>query len=407
MEGAMMGLKSVLKGGAGGERGGERGEKIVVGLMSGTSMDGVDAALVRIRGSGLHSTVELIDFTSNTYDPSIRKGLESLLAGGSTAEVSELNFLLGAAFAEAAIGVIEKAGLPLTELSLIGSHGQTVYHNPPSSGEGAPSTLQLGDIDVIAKTTGVTTVGDFRPADMALGGEGAPIVPYVDYLLFHSEDGVRIAQNIGGIANITVVGGHLSDVIAFDTGPGNMLMDCAVRLATGGKESFDRDGAYASSGEVDSRLLDALLAGPYFAKPPPKSTGAELFGIGMAEGLYNRVKEGGLGFEDLMRTLLELTVESIAISYERFVAPLCETREFIVSGGGASNPVLFERLVERLSPIRVVKSDEYGVPADAKEAIAMAVLANELIAGGSANLVSVTGAKRAVPLGKIALGGGT
>ncbi len=381
-------------------------EKLVVGLMSGTSMDGVDAALIKIKGHGLETKIELVEFICLPYQPSLLQGLEEATLRGSTRQVSEINFLVGEAFAEAALAVIREAGLRVTDIDLIGSHGQTVFHNPPSSKSGIPSTLQVGELDVIAECTGITTVGDFRTRDLAAGGEGAPLVPYVDYILFHKPGKVLIAQNIGGIANATVVAENITDVIAFDTGPGNMLMDNVVSLATDGKERCDLDGKFASQGIVNKGLLEEFLSHPFFIQPLPKSTGAEAFGREKAHEIYALSKEKMVSLGDLMRTLLELTVESIALSYERFIFPKWKIDGVILSGGGARNPVLVERLKERLSHMGFSNSDDYGIPTDAKEAIAFAILANELISGNFTNLPSVTGAKRRVPLGKIVLGGG-
>lgn len=379
-------------------------ERLAVGLMSGTSMDGVDAALVKIKGCALETKVEVINFVCIPYEPSLRQILEDVGAGGSTRQVSELNFLVGEAFAHAALNVIRKAGFSVADIDLIGSHGQTIYHNPPSSKKSVPSTAQIGELDVIAERTGITTIGDFRTRDIAAGGEGAPLVPYVDYILFYESGKVSIAQNIGGIANATVVTEGIDDVIAYDTGPGNMLMDKVVSLASNGKEKYDRDGKLASQGLVNKRLLEKLLSLPHFDQLPPKSTGAELFGKEKAQELYNLVTQKNISLTDLMATLLELTVESIALSYERFIFPKWKVVEVILSGGGARNPVLVERLKRRLSYVKFSTSDDYGIPIDAKEAVAFAILANELVSGNSANLPSVTGAKRRVPLGKIVLG---
>jgi anhydro-N-acetylmuramic acid kinase len=388
-------------------------ERLVVGLMSGTSMDGVDAALVKIKGHGLETKVELIKFICMPYEPFLIQTLEDVIQKGSTRQISELNFLVGEAFAEAAITVIREAEIQASEIDLIGSHGQTVFHNPPSSKNGVSSTLQIGELDVIAERTGINTVGDFRTRDIAAGGEGAPLVPYVDYILFRKPGTVRIAQNIGGIANATVIAEDIADVFAFDTGPGNMVMDNVISLATDGKERYDRDGKLASQGSVDNKLLEKLLSHPFFTQPPPKSTGAEAFGRKRAEELYSLVN-GKISLSDLMRTLLELTIETIALSYERFIFSKWKVKEIILSGGGARNPFLVERLKERLGNIgaygrtpRYIElsiSDSYGIPADAKEAVAFAILANELISGNCTNLPSATGAKKRVPLGKIVLG---
>ncbi len=396
-------------------------ERLVVGLMSGTSLDGVDSVLVRIKGHELETKVEMINFICLPYESSLLKRLDEVISKGSTREVSTLNFLLGKAFSEAALAVIKGAGLSTGDVDLIGSHGQTVYHNPPSSfnvpstrqfrlrrttaKKGVPSTIQIGELDVIAERTGITTVGDFRTRDLAAGGEGAPLVPYVDYILFHKPGRISIAQNIGGIANATVITGRMDDVIAFDTGPGNMLMDNVVSLATNGRKRFDKDGRLASQGSIDKKLLGRLLSHPFFSKPPPKSTGAELFGKKKALELYTLVKKRTTTLSDLVATILELTVESISLSYERFIFPKQKVNEVILSGGGARNPVLVDRLKRRLGYLKLSTSDKYGIPVDAKEAIAFAVLANELISGNCTNLPSVTGAKKTVPLGKIALGG--
>ncbi len=381
-------------------------ERLVVGLMSGTSMDGVDAALVRIKGSGLETKVELLKFVCIPYEPYLLERLENVGSVGSTRDICELNFLVGETFAKAALDVILEAGFSNSDIDLIGSHGQTIYHNPPSSKKGIPSTFQIGELDVIAERTGITTVGDFRTRDVAAGGEGAPLVPFVDYILFHKSGKVSIAQNIGGISNATVVTEKIDDVIAFDTGPGNMLMDKIIRLATDGEEKYDRQGKTASRGSVNKKLLEGLLSHPFLDLLPPKSTGAEVFGREKAEQLYVLVKKRKISLSDLMATLLELTIESIALSYERFIFSKWKVNEVILSGGGARNPVSVERLKKRLSYVIFSTSDNYGVPVDAKEAVAFAILANELISGNSTNLPSVTGARRQVPLGKIVLGGG-
>ncbi|HWP92383.1 MAG TPA: anhydro-N-acetylmuramic acid kinase [Thermodesulfobacteriota bacterium] len=379
-------------------------ERLVVGLMSGTSMDGVDAVLARIKGNGLGTKVQLIEYLCIPYDSSLRARLEGVSSKGLTWEISELNFLVGEAFAQAALAVIAEAGLSVKEVDLVGSHGQTIYHNPPSSKKGIPSTMQIGELDVIAELTGLTTIGDFRPRDIAAGGEGAPLVPYVDFLLFGRPGRVTAAQNIGGISNVTVVSERIEDVIAFDSGPGNMLMDKVLSLATNGKEKYDRDGKLASRGVVDEKLLDRLLSNPFFDQPPPKSTGAELFGNEKARELYTLVEKKRISLADLMATLLALTVESIARSYERFIIPQTRVNEVILSGGGVRNPALVEGLRKRLKDIEFSTSDKYGIPVDAKEALAFAVLANELLSGNYTNLPSVTGARRPVPLGKIVLG---
>src|SRR3972149_6681103 len=235
-------------------------ERLVVGLMSGTSMDGVDAALVRINGHGLNTNIELIHFICFPYESSLLHILEDVISKGSTRQISELNFLVGETFAKAALAVIKESRLATSDIDLIGSHGQTIYHNPPSFKKGVASTTQIGELDVVAERTGITTIGDFRTRDVAAGGEGAPLVPYVDYILFHKSRKVSIVQNIGGIANATVVTERIEDVIAFDTGPGNMLMNNVVSLATNGEKRVDQDGRLASKGSGNKVLLEKLLS---------------------------------------------------------------------------------------------------------------------------------------------------
>ncbi|MGQ0793818.1 MAG: anhydro-N-acetylmuramic acid kinase [Deltaproteobacteria bacterium] len=375
--------------------------RLVVGLMSGTSMDGIDAALVEIQYSGVETRLHLIDFLCIPYGANLLARLRGIR---TVEDVSELNFLVGEAFASAALLLIREAGFSPRDVDLVGSHGQTVFHNPPSHKKGAPSTLQLGEPDVIAERTGIATVGDFRTRDVAAGGEGAPLVPYADFIMFREFGRVRIAQNIGGIANLTLVADDIDEVIAFDTGPGNMPMDRVIVLATGGNRNYDRGAQVALGGRVDEGLFRDLLSHPYFETPPPKSTGAEVFGDEFASKLYALAQSGKISLADLMRTLAELTVETIARAYERFIFPKWKVSEVILSGGGTYNPLLVGRLAERLGEgVRLSKSDKFGVPSDAKEAIAFAVLANELISGNCANLPKVTGAARRVPLGKIAL----
>ena len=382
----------------------DKEHKLVIGLMSGTSKDGIDAALVNIRGNGLDTKIKLQKFICIDYSDEVRERLDNLSSDCTLKEISELNFIIGEEFSNAALEVISQAGLDVSDIDLIGSHGQTVFHYPPSYKDGTPSTLQIGEIDVIAERTGITTAGDFRTRDIAAGGEAAPLVPYLDYLLFRKQGRVSIAQNIGGIGNATVITQELDDVIAFDSGPGNMLMDGILQLATDGREKYDKDGRLASTGNVNEELLHKLLADPYYKTPPPKSTGEELFGKEMATTLYTYIENGMVSLEDMMTTLLELTVESIVSSYRDFIFPKWDIHEVILSGGGCNNPLLMQRLKQEISPIKCTTSDEYGISVDAKEAVAFAVLADELVSGNNANIPSVTGAQRSVPLGKIALG---
>ena len=366
-------------------------------------MDGIDAALVRVRGSGGDTEVRIEDFICRKYSDAAKK---LLLSPGSlnAASLSDLNFLLGQEFAAAVFDLLRKAALKTTDVDLVGTHGQTIFHNPPSLGGNVSSTLQLGEADVICEATGITTVGDFRTRDVAAGGEGAPLIPYVDYLLFSKAGKNVIAQNIGGISNCTLVTGELAELLAFDTGPGNSLIDSVARLASGGEKGFDEDGAMAKQGSVKEGLLRSLMKNPYFDIEPPKSTGRELFGEEMAARLFSLVEKRDISLSDLLRTLVEFTVCSIVSAYERFVYPCADVGEVILSGGGARNPVMVSRLREKLAPKRLCLSEEYGIPADAKEAAGFAVLANETVCGNRANVPGVTGARDATILGKISVG---
>ena len=366
-------------------------------------MDGIDAALVRIRGSGRDTEVRVEEFICREYSDDAKK---LLLSSGSLSagSVSDLNFLLGQEFAAAVFDLLRKAALKTTDIDLVGTHGQTVFHNPPSLGEGVSSTLQLGEADVICEATGITTVGDFRTRDIAAGGEGAPLIPYLDYLLFSGAGKGVIAQNIGGISNCTLVTGEFDELLAFDTGPGNSLIDSVVRIASGGVRSFDEDGAMAKRGSVRTDLLQSLMKNPYLDIKPPKSTGRELFGEEMAGRLFSLAEKEGISTPDLLRTLVEFTVCSIVSAYERFVYPGADVREVVLSGGGARNPVMVSRLREKLAPVPLSLSDEYGIPSDAKEAVGFAVLANETVCANRTNLPGVTGARDATILGKISIG---
>lgn len=387
-------------------------ERLVIGLISGTSADGVDAALVKIVGRE-PDRVETIAFTTKPYPTEIRETVLRVSHNGDVETLCWLNFVLGEIFAEAALEVIKVAGVSAKRVSLIGSHGQTVRHLPPkpSSSVLRPSSRQVGTLQiaspaVIAFRTGIPVVSDFRTKDMAAGGQGAPLVPLVDWLLLRHSRKNRIALNIGGIANLTVLpaGARASDVIAFDSGPGNMLIDGAVRHFSGGQESFDRNGEWAKRGKVDKNLFRWLMRHPFLRQPPPKSTGREMFGESFLQRILERSKRLGLAPHDVVATLTAFTASSVADAIERFVLPkVGSVDELIVSGGGANNPVLMAMLKERMPQISVHRSDEFGINADAKEAIAFAVLAHRTVMGLAGNLPSATGAKMPVILGSITL----
>ncbi|NIP30538.1 MAG: anhydro-N-acetylmuramic acid kinase [Candidatus Dadabacteria bacterium] len=379
-------------------------EKFVIGLMSGTSMDGIDAVLIKITGSGQKTEVEIISFNTFDYSKEIKKKLEYINNNFNLKTISDLNFLIGKEFANAALNIIELSGVKKSEIDLIGSHGQTVFHNPPSNNDQAISTLQIGELDIICQKTGITTVGDFRTRDMAANGEGAPLIPYIDYILFNKLDKNIIAQNIGGIANCTFVNQYIEDMIAFDNGPGNSLIDSVMFLVSNGDRNFDKDSEESLKGEVCVDLLKDMLKDPYYEKPPPKSTGKEYFGLQKANELYDLTRKGSIKLNDLLATLVELTAETISNSYEKFIFPYHEVEEIILSGGGSHNPHLVNSLKQKLSPVPISYSNEYGISVDAKEAIGFAILANETVHGIPSNIPSVTGADMKVPLGKICIG---
>ena len=378
-----------------------KGSRLAVGLMTGTSVDGIDAVLARISASGPATGFELLAQATSDIPQALREGLFDLfMPDAPVDDLPGLDFELGEALAAAALEVIRKAGADPADVDLIGSHGQTVRHFP---GAGTPSTLQIGEPAVIAQRTGITTVADFRPADIALGGQGAPLVPLVDLLLFGHPGRGRLMLNIGGIANVTILppGAGVDDVAAFDLGPGNMLVDAAVSLLTGGRERFDRDGRRAAAGAVDEEWLARLLGHEFLHRPPPKSTGREEFG---AEYLFEVMAGSGLGGDALIATLTAFTAGAIVQGIGRFALAGGRMEELWVSGGGVHNRCLMQQIARGLPDLRVAPTDELGVPADAKEALAFAVLANETLAGNSGNLPAATGAARAAVLGKICPG---
>lgn len=380
---------------------------MVIGLMSGTSMDGIDAALVRIRETDDNLQVETLAFYTTPYPADVRAELMRTIRGETgVAEICHLNFLLGELFADATLHLMQEANVKPGQLLCIASHGQTVWHQPePIEWEGRAirSTLQIGEPAVIAERTGVPTVGDFRVADVAAGGQGAPLVPYVDYLLFRHPSEGRILLNIGGIANLTAIPANASpeEVIAFDTGPGNALINVAMEIASGGKYPFDPEGSFAQRHPIREEWLNELLQHPYFALRPPKSTGRETFGEAMVRRLMRRYKVSNA--ELLVPTLTELTARTIADGIRRFVFPEMHAARLIVSGGGVHNRTLMKRLGELLPELQVETSDHYGIHPDAKEAVAFAVLGYQRLRGRTNNLPSATGAQRAVVMGKLCL----
>jgi anhydro-N-acetylmuramic acid kinase len=372
----------------------ERPTRLVVGLLSGTSADGTDAAVCEISGAGEATTLRMRSYVMTPFDRRLRERIFRL-SQADAAELCDLDVLLGEAFADAAQAACAAAGLVLDDVDLIGSHGQTAVHRPRSAGQ-VGATLQIGEPAVIAERTGRPVISDFRVRDVAAGGEGAPLVPLVDHLLFRVPGRRRALQNIGGIANVTLVGGPLDQLVAFDNGPGNMALDAVARAASNGADSFDVDGRRAARGKIDAALLAELNRHPYLTRPPPKSTGRELFGKSFAYPLLARFNDR---LDDLLATLTRFSADAIARSYRELCPALPD--EVFVSGGGALNPILMRHLRELLSPIPVATTDALGIDPKAKEAIAFAVLANETLFGHPGNVPSVTGARGPRVLGKI------
>lgn len=368
--------------------------------MSGTSLDGVDVAIIDLRGPGRWT---LRSFSSTPYPPRLRAALLAVSnAPTHTAEIARLHFLLGEVYADAVRKACRKAGLGLRQLDLIACHGQTIFHQgDPVRFLGRPiaSTLQIGEPCVIAERTGVPVVADFRPRDIAAGGKGAPLVPFVDYWLFRHPRRGRVALNLGGIANLTALppGATLQDVIAFDTGPGNMVIDALVREHTQGRMSYDRDGRLAGQGRVDRQLLSELLQDPFYRRRPPKTAGREQYG----REFVARLRATGRSMTDLIATATALTAAAVAIGIDRYVRPRMPVDELILSGGGAFNPRIRAHLAAWLPGTAIALSDDYGVPAAAKEAVAFAILGYETWRRRPSNVPSATGAHRAVVLGKI------
>lgn len=375
----------------------------IVGLMSGTSADAIDAALCDIQGEPPQLQARILHTVTFPYPEGFQKRILDACAHGRVEELCDINFALGELFAAAAIRVIKDGGFRPNEIDLIGSHGQTFWHAVTPDGR-VTSTLQLTEAAILAERTGITTISNFRTRDVAAGGQGAPLTGYADWLLLRHPTRWRAVQNIGGIGNVTFLpplSDKVSSPTAFDTGPGNALIDSAMVLFTNGEQAYDRDGQLARGGKLDEDWLQTLLGHPYYEIKPPKTTGRELFSAQMAQELVTEGRTRGLDDASIIATLTALTAQSIADAYERF-APV-RPDEVILSGGGRSNPVIME-LLRALIPAQVLSSDEIAVDGDNKEALVFAILAHETWYGRTGNLPSLTGASHAVVLGDITPG---
>ncbi|MFL5594160.1 MAG: anhydro-N-acetylmuramic acid kinase [Gemmatimonadaceae bacterium] len=367
---------------------------IVVGLMSGTSLDGISAAVARFRdASDGRIDVHLLAYTSRAYTPAERTRMTAALGGGTPAEYCRLNFDLGNWLGDAAIQVIAEAGVAREEIAAIASHGQTIWHEP------GHSTWQTGEAAVIAERVGIDVISDFRVRDVAAGGQGAPLVPMADAMLFSSQSQWRGLQNLGGIGNITVVPPHgqIDGVRAFDTGPGVAVID-GVTHALRPQLSYDVDGKLAAAGRPNMKIVTELMAHPYFTAAPPKSTGRELFNSDYVQKLIATSRAVGASDEDIIATAVQLTAQSVGDAYRRFIAePMSEV---LVSGGGAKNPVLFAAIQKAAAPTGVRHFDEVYFDGEAKEAVAFALLGYLHVTNRAGNVPTATGARGPRLLGK-------
>jgi anhydro-N-acetylmuramic acid kinase len=376
---------------------------IVVGLMSGTSVDGIDAAVVDVSPRDDALLAQLLAYAEFPIEDDLRQRIHTVFSPEHSRvdEVCELNVVIGEAFAQAAAKVLQSAGC---QADLVASHGQTVWHDASGAPGHTRSTLQLGEPSVIAERLGVTTIADFRPRDIAAGGQGAPLASWVDALVFGDRQLSRAVQNIGGIGNVTWVppGGQWEAMLAFDTGPGNALIDHAAWRLTGGMQRFDVDGSIAAAGRVNDGLLAELLGHPYFPLQPPKSTGRELFGAQFTDPFIDRALARGLGGSDIVATFTAFTAHSIADQYRRFLPGRPD--EVVVGGGGSRNPVLMRLLSELLDPAQIRLHEDFGLPSLGREAIYFALMGHEALFGRPNTIPSCTGATHAVVMGKIVPG---
>ncbi len=375
----------------------------IAGVMSGTSLDGIDVALVHIDGSGVDSKVELIHFTTVPFCNDMKNDIQQALSieNSNVQLICSLNFKLGLRFANAVKEVCKEANFPLRQLDLIGSHGQTIYHQPQQDGGMIPSTLQIGEPAIIAYETNTTVISNFRTMDMAAGGQGAPLVPYSEIILYRHQTKNRLLQNIGGIGNVTVIPSQLSEksVIAFDTGPGNVVMDEVCQRLF--QLSYDQNGNIAKQGVVVEEVLTYCMNHPFLKMNPPKSTGREQFGEEFVSELLKRFEKHSK--ENILTTVTRFTASSIVYHYKEFILQYYEIDEVILGGGGSYNDTLVEMIRHGLKEEKcaLFLQEDIGYSSEAKEAIAFAILANETYHRNPSNVPSATGAKESVVLGNI------
>lgn len=387
----------------------------VIGIMSGTSVDGIDAALTEVEGHGADTHLELVAFRSYPFPPAMRSRVFRLFdpASARVDQICNLDFLLGELFAAAVIHLLKELEINPGDVDLVGSAGQTIWHDPHPIREETNtdwidhpietrSTLAIGQSAVIAERTGILTVGDLRVRDVAAGGHGAPLIAYADWVLLRHLQKGRCVQNIGGIGNVTYLppNAMLEDVVAFDTGPGNMVIDAFADVASGGKLKFDRDGKLAARGKVVDSVLNNWLHDPYFKKPPPKTTGREQFGVQFVRRAMTETV--GVPLEDLIATATALTAHTIVNAYRDFILPRGPIDEVVIGGGGALNPTMMRMLGRLLPSTPLLRHEDFEINSRAKEAIAIAIIANDAVVGMNTNVRGATGARPTV-LGKLNL----
>lgn len=374
---------------------------LAIGLMSGTSLDGVDTALCNITGSGLDTKIELVGFETYAMPEAVKEEIKCAcsIEKSNVELICSLNFKLGKLFSDAVRMICEKYNISSNDIAFVASHGQTIYHQPNVVRNLCASTLQIGEPAIIAYENDVKVISNFRVMDMAAGGEGAPLVPYSEYILYHDQHKTRALQNIGGIGNVTIIpaDGDINDVYAFDTGPGNMMIDEACMQLF--QLKYDADGEIAASGTINEDLLKECMAHTFFTKKPPKSTGREDFGEDYVTALLNKYQH--LPKADIIATFTMFTAKSIAKSYRDFVFTKHQVDEILIGGGGAHNETLLTYLRSELPECIVLAQEDIGYSSDAKEAIAFVILGNETMHNKCSNVPSATGASRFVILGNI------
>lgn len=385
-----------------------KSSRLIIGLMSGTSADGIDAVLTRISGYGTDIEVQQLGFVFVPFSSDMRAQILKIAEGtfGGTTEICRMSTLLGQLYASACLTLCEEVDISPQEIDLVGNHGQTVWHMPipePYLGHTVTGTLQIGQDAIIAEAMQCPVIGDFRVRDMAAGGLGAPLVPYTEYLLYRRLDQTVALQNIGGIGNITILPANctLDQVTAFDTGPGNMIMDALTVRLTNGAMAYDESGCLAAKGTIHPQLLSSMMEDPYLTRPLPKTTGREYYGASYVENLLHKGQQLGLSLTDILATATCFTAKSIAFGLQHFAPTPVDC--LIVGGGGSNNPVLLSHLQQCLPSCQVMVNEAIGFNSDSKEAVAFAILANETLGGMVNNVPSVTGASHPVVMGKLSL----